>query len=60
MGEFNKFMLWNMERSKRAWLITKDAKFENQFVKNCTKLALETDKLDTPKDFDKQDQDFEF
>ena len=53
-------MLWNMERSKRAWLITKDVKFENQFVKNCTKLALETDKLDTPKDFDKQDQDFEF
>jgi len=49
-----------MSRDKRAWLITKDAKFENQFVKNCTKLALETDKLDTPKDFDKQDQDFEF
>jgi hypothetical protein len=60
MGEFNKFALWGMSRDKRAWLITKDAKFENQFVKNCTKLALETDKLDTPKDFDKQDQDFEF
>ena len=60
MGEWSKFALWGMSRDKRAWLITKDAKFENQFVKNCTKLALETDKLDTPKDFDQQDQDFEF
>jgi hypothetical protein len=41
-------------------MISNDAKNEVAFVRECTKLALETDKLDKPKDFDKQDQDFEF
>ena len=60
MGEWPKYQLWNMPRHTRAWLITKDAQNESEFVRNCTKLALETDKQDKPKDFDKEDDDFQF
>ncbi len=37
-----------------------DVKNEVAFVQDCTKLALETEPLDAPKDFDSVDDDFSF
>lgn len=53
-------MLRALPRHKRAWIIMQDVKNEVAFVQDCTKLALETEPLDAPKDFDKQDSEFEF
>lgn len=61
MGEiWNSYALRKMPRSTRHWLITKDAKKEVAFVRECTKIALESDALDKPKDFDEEDDSFEF
>jgi len=56
----NKYSFWNMPRSTRHWIITKDSKKEIDFVRECTKIALESDALDKIKDFDKEDDDFSF
>ena len=53
-------MLRALPRHKRAWIIMQDVKNEVAFVQDCTKLALETEPLDAPKDFDNQDSEFEF
>ena len=56
----NKYSFRAMPRSTRHWIITKDAKKEIDFVRECTKIALSTDPLDKPKDFDSEDDSFEF
>ena len=60
MGEWNKYALRNMPRSTRHWIITKDAEKEVAFVRECTKIALSADPLDKPKEFDSEDEAFEF
>ena len=53
-------MLRALPRHKRAWLITQDAKNEVAFVRECTKLALDSDNLEQPKEFDTEDESFNF
>ncbi len=53
-------MLRALPRHKRAWLITQDSKKEIAFVQECTKLALDSDDLEQPKEFDSEDNDFQF
>lgn len=60
MGEWNKYMLRALPRDTRHRIILADSQNELAFVQDCTKLALETEPLDAPKDFDKQDSEFEF
>ena len=60
MGEWNKYMLRALPRQQRAWIILEDCKGELDFVRECTKIALESDALDKPKDFDSEDDSFEF
>ncbi len=60
MGEWNRYALRNMPRRTRHWIIMQDVKNEVAFVQDCTKLALETEPLDAPKDFDSVDDDFSF
>ena len=40
--------------------ITQDSKKEIAFVQECTKLALDSDDLEQPKEFDSEDNDFQF
>jgi hypothetical protein len=56
----NKYSFFQLPRSTRHWIILKDAKREIDFAKEVTKIALESDALDRPKDFDKEDLDFSF
>jgi len=56
----NKYSFFNLPRSTRHWIILKDVKGELDFTKKVTKIALESDALDKPKDFDKEDDDFSF
>ena len=61
MGEtFNRFMMIALTREQRARIIRQDARHETEFVKQCTEDALASDALDRPKDFDKEDDDFQF
>ena len=60
MGEWPKYMLRALPRHKRAWIITQDSKKEVAFVRECTKLALESDNLEQTKEFDTEDEDFNF
>ena len=60
MSEWNKYMMWNLPREQRARIIRQDARHETAFVRECTEDALATDPLDAPKDFDKEDNDFQF
>jgi len=60
MSEWNRFMLRALPRHKRAWLITQDSKKEIAFVQECTKLALDSDDLEQTKEFDSEDDDFQF
>jgi len=53
-------MMWNLPREQRARIIRQDARHETAFVRKCTEDALATDPLDAPKDFDKEDNDFQF
>ena len=55
-----KYSFFNLPRSTRHWIILKDVKGELDFTKKVTKIALESDALDKPKDFDKEDDDFSF
>ena len=61
MGEtWSKYMLRALPRQQRAWIILEDSQKEVAFVRECTKIALSTDPLDKPKDFDSEDDSFEF
>jgi len=56
----NKYSFFHLPRSTRHWIILKDVKGELDFTKEVTKIALESDALDKPKEFDSEDDSFEF
>ena len=58
--EYNKYAWWNLPRATRHRIILQDVRFEVAFIREVTKIALESDPLDKPKDFDKVDDAFNF
>jgi len=58
--EYNKYAWRNMPRAIRHRIILADVKKEIAIVQEITKIALESDPLDKPKDFDKVDDAFNF
>jgi len=56
----NKYSFFRLPRSTRHWIILKDVKGELDFTKKMTEIALASDALDRPKDFDEIDDDFQF
>ena len=58
--EWNRYMLRALPRHERARIILRDVRNELDFTKDCTNIALESDALDKPKDFDTEDDDFNF
>lgn len=60
MSEWNRYWLRSLPRHERARIIMADVRFEVAFIKSCTKIALESDELDSPKHFDEIDEDFSF
>jgi hypothetical protein len=57
---WNRYWLRSLPRHERARIIMADSRNELAFVQECTKNALEADELDKPKEFDKEDEDFDF
>ena len=53
-------MFYALPRATRAQMVLQDARHESEFIKKVTSIALESDNLDKPKEFDKEDDDFNF
>jgi len=53
-------MFYALPRATRAQMVLRDVRGESAFIQKVTSLALESDRLDKPKEFDKEDSDFEF
>ena len=60
MSEWNRYWLRSLPRHERARIILKDVRNEVDFIKSCTKIALESDNLDKPVDLDDEDDGFSF
>jgi len=57
---WNRYMFYALPRATRAQMVLRDARRESEFIKKVTSIALESDNLDKPKEFDKEDDDFNF
>jgi hypothetical protein len=57
---WNRYMFYALPRATRAQMVLRDVRGESAFIQKVTSLALENDRLDKPKEFDKEDSDFEF
>ena len=53
-------MFYALPKATRAQMVLRDARHESEFIKKVTSIALEGDRLDKPKEFDKEDDDFNF
>ena len=57
---WNKYWFRSLPRHERARIIMADARNELAIVQEITKIALETDGLEKPKEFDDEDSEFQF
>ena len=57
---WQKYWFRSLPRHERARIILADVRNALDFIKDCTNTALRSDALDKPKEFDSEDEDFNF